>query len=131
MPKRLSGRRGYCATHDERTDGEGLPVSGHERDEDHQEFEEDETDPCSSCHEQPDPAQLEVCSWREAFSQRYFPRKRLCHIVAQMHAFAPATSAPGFPQEGRSIQVDLFKPPAPQRPSALVVSPSRRPPRSR
>jgi hypothetical protein len=94
--QRLSCCRSYSAAHKKRTDGQTLPTRCEEREDDHEEFVEYETDPYSSCKIEPEPSQLEVCPWMV-----------LCHSIPQIHAYLPTASSPRSREEGRRKRVLL------------------------
>ncbi len=100
MVQSLSRCRGQSTVHDERTDGQTLPTRCEEREDDHEEFVEYETDPYSSCKIEPEPSQLDVCLGRLPLALGTTRLSLLCYVISEFHPFILAPHRPPSGCEG-------------------------------
>src|SRR6266487_3854542 len=75
------------------TNGKAIPARCEQREDDYYEFDQHESDPCSSRHVQPEPLQLKVRLRRMALSCGNTLTSLLCLLIPQLHALAPVPAS--------------------------------------
>ena len=89
MMQRLSRCRGHRAVHNKRTDAKALSSRRYERQDEYKEFDQYETDPCSSCQVQPESIQLYVRLWRSTRGCDNMRLLLLWYTIPEFYAFTP------------------------------------------
>ena len=90
MMQHLSRCRAHSAVYNKRTDARALSMQRSKRQDEHQDFDQYETDPDSSCQGQPEPLQLYVRLGRPPRACGSTPLLLVCFRIPELHAFAPA-----------------------------------------
>ena len=91
MVQSLSRCWGQSTARKKRTDGQTLPARCEEREDDHEEFVEYETDPYSSCKIEPEPSQLDVRLERLPLAWGTIRLSLLYYVIAEIHTFVLST----------------------------------------